>query len=517
MPEVCKSQNTDGSRSSREKIIQSGNLADTSKVISQFMPTPVRFLRHSLIVPITAAVLLAPLTSLKAGPHELVIQGGSVIDTRTGKALENQIVVIKGDRIARVAPAKEVAVPADARVIDARGQWIVPGLIDMHVHRAGQPDLVPFALYVANGVTSIRDMGGNLTLLRLARNQVESGKRLGPRLFFLGPILDGDPPLAPPIAVIVDTPARAISTVNFLVDQGVDAIKIYNGISAPILEVIVRTARLRNVRVVGHVPRALTVSRAVEIGMQGLEHAIIRAADLEAWGVLTREDTDRINASKSVTVREAMVWRHIDLKSPDIAKLIAQLAAAKTVLDPTLNADEYDSLFLYPAQASHPNNRFLRQSVVDEALGPEHQIFKVPRELEADARSGVEKRRAFVGMCHRAGVKIVAGTDGPGIGHLAPGFGLHRELELLVMAGLTPSDALRAATFEAAAALGHEKDLGAIGEGKLADLVIVRADPRLSIANMAQIEAVVLRGQFLDRTKLNTMLDEVAAEAQKEK
>jgi imidazolonepropionase-like amidohydrolase len=332
-------------------------------------------------------------------------------------------------------------------------------------------------------------------LLRLARKEVESGKRLGPRLFFLGPLLDGDPPMAPPIAVIVDTPARAISTVNFLVYQGVDAIKIYNGISAPILEVIVRTARLRNVPVVGHVPRALTVSRAVEIGMQGLEHSIIRAADLEAWGVLTREELDRINASKSVTVREAMVWRHIDLKSPHIAKLIAQLAAAKTVLDPTLSID--------------------CRRIVDEALGPEHQIFKVPRDLEADARSGVEKWRAFVGMCHRAGVKIVAGTDGPGIGHLTPGFGLHRELELLVMAGLTPSDALRAATFDAAAALGHEKDLGAIAEGKLADLVIVRADPRLSIANMAQIEAVVLRGQFLDRTRLNSMLDEVAAEARR--
>jgi imidazolonepropionase-like amidohydrolase len=481
------------------------------------MRTPVRFLAHLLIAPITAAVLLAPLTSLKAGHHELIIQGGSVIDTRTGKAMENQTVVIEGDRITRVAPAKEVAVPSDARVVDARGRWIVPGLIDMHVHRAGQPDLVPFALYVANGVTSIRDMGGNLTLLRLARNEVESGKRLGTRLFFLGPLLDGDPPMAPPIAIIVDTPARAISTVNFLVDQGVDAIKIYNGISAPILEVIVRTARLRNVPVVGHVPRALTVSRAVETGMQGLEHSIIRAADLEAWGLLTREELDRINASKSVTVREAMVWRHIDLKSPHIAKLIAQLAAAKTVLDPTLSIDEYDSLFLYPAQASHPNNRFLRQSIVDEALGPEHQIFKVPRDLEADARSGVEKWRAFVGMCHHAGVKIVAGTDGPGIGDLTPGFGLHRELELLVKAGLTPSDALRAATFDAAAALGHEKDLGVIAEGKLADLVMVRADPRLSIANMAQIEAVVLRGQFLDRTRLNTMLDEVAAEARKER
>jgi imidazolonepropionase-like amidohydrolase len=477
----------------------------------------VRFVARWLIRPITAAFLLAPVMSSGPGSQELIIQGGSVIDTRTGNALENQTVVIEGDRITRVAPAEKVAVPADARVVDGRGLWIVPGLIDMHVHRAGQPDLVPLALYVANGVTSIRDMGGNLTLLRLARSEVESGKRLGPRLFFLGPLLDGDPPQVPPLAVIVDTPVHAISTVNFLVDQGVDAIKIYNGISAPVLEAIVRTARVRNVPVVGHVPRALTVSRAVEIGMQGLEHSIIRAADLEAWGVLTREDIDRVNASKSVTAREAMVWRHVDLESPEIAKLIAQLAASKTVLDPTLSTDEYDSLFLFPAQASHPNNRFLRQSIVDEALGAEHQIFKVPRELEADARSGVEKRRAFIGMCHRTGVKIVAGTDGPGIGHLAPGFGLHRELELLVMAGLKAPDAIRAATFEAAAALGHEKELGTVAEGKLADLVIVRADPRVSIANMAQIEAVVLRGQFLDRARLNSMLDEVAAQARSAK
>src|SRR4029434_24599 len=144
-------------------------------------------------------------------------------------------------------------------------------------------------------------------------------------------------------------------------------------------------------------------------------------------------------------------------------------------------------------------------------------IFKVPRELEAGARSGVEKRRAFIGMCHRAGVKIVAGTDGPGIGHLAPGFGLHRELELLVMDGLKATDANLAATFEAAPGPGHEKELGTVAEGKLADLVIVRADPRVSIANMAQIEAVVLRGEFLDRARLNSMLDEVAAQARSAK
>src|SRR5262245_25752831 len=124
---------------------------------SQFVRT--RFVERWLITPINAAFLLALLIPIRAGGYELIIQGGSVIDTRTGKALENQTVVVEGDRITRVAPAEKVAVRADARVVDAHGQWIVPGLIDMHVHRAGQPDLVPFALYVANGVTSIRDMG----------------------------------------------------------------------------------------------------------------------------------------------------------------------------------------------------------------------------------------------------------------------------------------------------------------------------------------------------------------------
>jgi imidazolonepropionase-like amidohydrolase len=416
--------------------------------------------RFSLLILLALALLPA------VNGRVLVIQGGSVIDTRTGGALEDRTVIIADGRITRVGPGKEVSIPPDAKIVDARGRWILPGLIDMHVHRAGRPDLVSLALYVANGVTSVRDLGGNLTQLRLTRQEVESGKRLGPRLFFAGPLLDGDPPSVPAISFIVDTPARAVSTVNFLVDQNVDAIKVYNGISAPVLQALVRTARRRNVPVVGHVPRALTVSQVVKIGMRVLEHSPIRAVDLEAWGVLTRDDTERINASKSVTVREALVWQRVDLNAPHFATLITQLARAKTILDPTLSTDEFDSLFLFPAQASHPNNRFLTRSFVEESLGEEHQIFKVPADLEAAARSGVETRRAFFGMCHRAGVRIVAGTDGPGIGHLAPGFGLHRELELLVMAGLAPRDALRAATFNAAAALRQEKNLGNRGGGK---------------------------------------------------
>jgi Amidohydrolase family len=382
----------------------------------------------------------------------------------------------------------------------------------MHVHGCSRRD-VPLALYVANGVTSVRDLGGPLTLLRQTRQDLESGKRMGPRLFFAGPILDGDPPISPSISIIVDTPARAASAVAFLVDQSVDAIKVYNGISARVLQALVRTARGRGVPVVGHVPSAIAAPDAVEAGMRVIEHSPIRAVDLEAWGVLTQEDADSIRSSPSVTAREARVWRHVDLKGGHVAKVVAQLAAANVFLDPTLSTDEFDSLFLYPAEASHANNRLLKRTFVEEALGAEHEILDVPSELEAAAAAGVEKRRAFIGMCHRAGVRIVAGTDGPGIGSLAPGFGLHRELELLVKAGLTPMDALRAATFDAAAGLGRPGDLGVIEEGRLADILIVRADPRLRVLDAASIETVVLRGRLLDRSALDGMLDQLRAEA----
>jgi imidazolonepropionase-like amidohydrolase len=461
------------------------------------------------------AILVLLVAPVATGPPVLVIQNAAVLDTRAGQVLQNRTVVVEGDRIRRVAPANEVATPSRARVIDARGRWVLPGLIDMHVHGSSRPD-VPLELYVANGVTSIRDLGGPLTPLQLVRREAENQRRVAPRLRFVGPILDGEPPQVPSISIVVDTPARAVSAVNFLADQNVDAIKVYNGISAPVLQAIVRTAHRRNIPVVGHVPRAITAARAVQIGMDVVEHSPIRAVDVESWGMLTPSDADGVRAEASVTVREAIVWQHVDLTSRHVRTLIAQLAEAGTFLTPTLSVDEFDSLFLYPAQASHPNNRFLRRSLVDEAVGAEHQLLKVPPDLELAAREGVEKRRAFVNMCHRAGVRIVAGTDGPGIGNLAPGFGLHRELELLVTTGLTPLHAIRAATFDAAAALGQERNLGVVEEGKQADLVIVRADPTLNVAGAAQIEAVVIRGRFFDRSMLDAMLDRVAEEARRE-
>jgi imidazolonepropionase-like amidohydrolase len=443
----------------------------------------------------------------------LVITGGTVIDTRTGAQARDTTIIIEGDRITRVGRRRDVRVPADAQLVQAKGRWIIPGLIDMHVHIATVQD-IPLELFIANGVTAVRDMGGSITRLRLLREEVEAQSRLGPRIFFAGMILDGNPPLpAAGASVIVDTPERAVSAVHFMADQAADVTKVYNGISEPVFEAIVRTARERGLPVAGHVPRVLTVSRAIELGMNGIEHSPIRSRDLQAWGVLSAADAASISSLKSVTQREALVWDRVDLQSPQVRDLLAQLVRSGVTLDPTLSTDEYDTLFLYEQEASHPNNRYLKRSFVEINLGSAHEVFRVPAELQSVAAAGLLKRRQFVGMCQARGVRIVAGTDGPSIGRLAAGFGLHRELALLVEAGLSPLQALRAATLEAAHALQKAGEWGTIEAGKRADLVVLQANPLDDIHNTTTIDAVVVRGQILKRVALDQILSGLEADA----
>jgi imidazolonepropionase-like amidohydrolase len=458
-------------------------------------------------------VLLPPLALLQALQPPLVseatlaLTGGTVIDVTNGRVITNATILIRGDRFVRLG-WRDVQIPPDARIERVDGRWILPGLIDMHVHVSTVRG-VPLGLYVANGVTAVRDLGGSLTVLRSMRDALEKPTAaLRPRLFFAGAILDGNPPAAPRISFIVDTPERAASAVDFLVDQTADVVKVYNGVSATALKAIATAARARGVPVVGHVPRALTVRQAVELGMIGIEHAALGTRDLEEWNILTRAEADRIDSLRSVTERETNVWSRVNVNAQDIRALVAELATKEVVLDPTLSVDEYDTLFLYDAEAQHPNNRYLSRDFVTANLGPEHDIFRVPAAMRTEAVAGLTKRKEFVGLSYRAGVPIVAGTDGPGIGTLAAGFGLHRELELLVEAGLTPLDALRAATINAARALRREGVLGTVEAGKYADLVVLTANPLQNIRNAATIGAVLTRGQYFRRATLDKLLDD---------
>lgn len=439
----------------------------------------------------------------------IAFTNATVIDATGAPPKPGMTVVITGNRIALVGETGKVTLPKDAQVIDSTGKFLIPGLIDMHTHGIAQMNL-PHWLYIANGITSIRDTGGDVTLLRLTREQIGSGKRSGPRLFFAGQIIDGNPPVWPDGSLLADSPERAESAVNFLVDQGVDFIKTYNNVTEPVLKVIISTAHRRGVPVIGHVPRSITMTRAVELGMDGLEHVRITGREM-----LPLEEADRIDFLPYAR-REILLWQQFDLESRQMRQLVTFLAEKKVFLDPTLVVEE--DTFVVPREdkIKHANNRFLPAKLIEEwSTAPIPEVFRIPQELRAAALSGFEKRKRFVGLCNRAGVRIIAGSDGVGLGNLLPGFGLHRELELLVESGLSPMQALRAATINAALALRKDRELGTVEAGKLADLVILEADPLKDISNTQKISAVVANGRLLDGKARSDLLTQAEAAAKR--
>jgi len=419
------------------------------------------------------------------------LTGATLIDVDRGVALPDSTVVIEDGRIARVGAADATAIPPDTRTVDVRGKWIIPGLIDMHVHLSVYRYRLT-DLYLDHGVTTVRDVAGDVTLLRLLRDDIESGEVSGPRLFFTGNLLDGAPPVfRTSFVLLADTPERAGSIVDFLADQGVHAIKAYNMLSESTLAAIIAAAARRGLPVIGHIPRAITMTRAVEMGMEGLEHIRITAREL-----LPVEEAEAIDYLP-VGVREPKLWDRIDLDGTPMSRLIGLLARSGIYLDPTLIMDEVIYVDGVRTMKAHPDNRLLPPEILEELLKePDMDILDVPEELRGTALEAFRKRVRFVGMCHRAGVRVIAGTDAWGLGKLIAGLSLHRELELLCEAGLTPLEALQAATITAARALRSDSEIGSIRPGKRADLVILDADPLASISNTRRINRTIKGGEM---------------------
>ena len=440
------------------------------------------------------ALALGGILWAQTSPTTLVLRGGTLVDVASGKEISDSTIVIRGERIEQVGSGN-TPIPEGARIIDANGKWIIPGLIDSHAH-AENPDETPFSLYLANGVTTIRNPGGNITVLRLTRERLLRGELIGPRLFFSGPLLDGVPPVWPDMSLLVDTPQRARSAVNFLADQGVDFVKVYNNVREPELRAIIDTAKERGLPVAGHIPRSMTMSHAVELGITRLEH--IRVTGREMLSPDEAEKIDPLPLGR----REPLLWERFDLQSEKMHALVQRLAQSKIFLDPTLVIAEVTEVPNLDSDKRDPNNQYLPPTVVDRAVNLKSPIYELPADLQAAGMEAFRKQEKFVGMCNQAGVKIIAGTDGPGIGTLLPGFGLHRELELLVASGLRPWQALRAATITAAEALGKEDRLGTLEPGKLADMVVLDADPLEEIQNLQKIHLVVQGGKPYQRDAL---------------
>ena len=433
-----------------------------------------------------AAILLVLAVTAAAAqplpPRPIAITGVTVIDPNAGAAVPGMTVVIRDGRIASAAVG--TAVPRDATVIDGRGRFLMPGLWDMHVH-LGFARESAFPAFVANGVTAVRDLGGDLAEIDRWRTEIAAGSRVGPLIVRAGPMLVGQAPLR--FQVLIETPEEGRDTVRRLFAAGVEQIKV-KSMSRAAYFAIVAEARALGLPVTGHIPETVTPEEASDAG-QSVEH------------VTTLFDGTFSAARPGKNLAPEMaLWRATD----EARALFQRFVRNETYVDPTLVALERLSNRL-EIGLPDPDWRYTAASARAEA---EKLMGRVRYDAEPQSRidnADLRETRAVTRMMHEAGVKLLAGTDVSFIN--APGFSLHDELELLVAAGLPPAAALRAATSNPAAVF-PKLETGSIAPGRRADLVLLDANPLTDIRNARRIRAVVLAGKLLDRSALDRLLTE---------
>jgi len=439
------------------------------------------FSRGAIVRLAAAAAIVASSPIPAIGQPSIAITRVSVIDGDAPSPRTDQTVVIDGNRIVRVGASGSVAVPPGARIVDGRGKFLLPGFWDMHVHTAisGGRDLL--SLYVANGVTGVRDMAGDWDTLKSWRSEIGRGQLVGPRIIASGPYLEGgDVPIP---HLLARNAVEASAGVDSLIALGVDFIKVHSQLNAESYFAIARRARERGVVFAGHVPRVVGSAAASDSGQKSIEHLLGIPAECTP--------ADSVALAPRYTVQSALGR----CSSEDLAPLYAKFVRNGTYVTPTFTAQVEVAVWPTRAVPGDSLAHYLPKAVRDYVA----QIFPMPDSIPPNAdsvgRAMLEKRLRQVSAMQRAGVHILTGTDAP-LRNSPPGFGLHEELALLVSGGMAPFDALRSATLEPARYFGMLDSLGTIAPGKLADLLLLDANPLQDIRNTRRISAVVANGRL---------------------
>ncbi len=436
----------------------------------------------------------------------LVLRDVTVVDVESGRLQPGTTVVVEGERIARMGPTESIRVPAGARVVDGKGGFLIPGLWDMHVHMAfgdwfpgGKEIALP--LFLANGVTGVRDMGGELETLLEWRKEIAAGALAGPRLVVSGPMLDGEKPRFPSSIAVV-TPEDGRRAVRDVKRRGADFVKLQSLIPRDAVFAIADEAKKAGIPFAGHVPDAVRASEMSEAGQRSFEHLI---------GIFEGSSPKEDEFLKGEKTPGRLLASFDASRS---AALTALLAKNRTWQCPTLVWERGGNLLEERDLQKDPLAKYAPASWKE---GTWKRFTDQIREWNVDdlatRRRFVEKELEVVLAMHRAGVPFLAGTDTAAGVYVFPGFSLHEELQNFVRAGFTPLEALQTATLRPAQFLGMEDRLGRVAEGRLADMVVLDKNPLDDVANTRAIRAVVANGRFFARADLERMLCQVERRA----
>jgi len=411
----------------------------------------------------------------RKGP--LAITGATLIDGNGGAPVSNVTVVIEGDKITAVGTPDKVKVPRGAKIIDARGKFLLPGLWEMHAHFE-QVEWGP--VYLAAGVTTARDVGNEFEFITSVRDAIKAGRGLGPRLLLAG-IVDGDSTVAWGL-IRANTAAEAHAVVERYHAAGFQQIKIYSSVKPDVVKALCDEAHKLGMTVTGHIPNGMNAIQGVEAGMDQINHIQYIPGVLRPKGY------------KPTPGQPAPP---LDFESPDAKAAIQFFKDHGTVIDPTMAIFEWSYhnastpfASIEPGAAKLP--RELSGAINNSG---------VPAAMASRGQAVVDQFMATIAALHRAGIPIVAGTD-----QVVPGHSLHRELELYVKAGFTPMEAIQAATLVPARVMKLDGEAGTIEKGKRADLIILDANPLENISNIRTVRTVISAGRAYECAALWTSI-----------
>lgn len=434
-----------------------------------------------------------------------VLKNVAVVDVDAGTSTPEMSVVLSAGKIKTITKTAGFNVPKNARVIDLKGRYLVPGFVEMHAHLFLHPwdeqgsimqqydrgsILKMLRVMLAFGITTVRDPGSETEAAVTLRDMIAAGKVTGPRVFTAGRILATGRENPEPF-VFVDSEQAVRNEVRWQAAAGVDIIKVYSSMPPNLLKVAIEEAHANRLRVIGHL-HAASWTQAAEMGIDSIAHNA-------PWNPEYLPENARARYQQTLFGR--VYWlEHVDLNSPAIHALIEELVKHRVAVDPTLISLHTkfwgdDKRYLQHPQMSFapelftkgwPRGRFTASWTHDQYL---------------QAQAQWSKALAFTEKMFDNGVLLTVGTDTP-TPYVIPGVSYHEELKLLADAKIGPADLLRMATVNGAKAIGREKEFGKVKTGMRADLVVLKNDPLETVENFKQIELVIKEGVVYDPQKL---------------